>query len=228
MDLVDTDEAKLPLTCSSPIILSDVGSSSDCSDSDMTVDPMEISSDIDNMPSTSCPFPNNSRPLVQSKLPFKPIPREEWRTQEKERYHDRQALRQDLLERLKVKKALKEIKRREYERVRKRAQRARRTKVRAIMMLAAKEVKKEQVSVSVSSIVLHIHPHISRVCHYSTLRHLLLLILILVKSSQQFPANAPTSSRLVVTPLVRATTTWSQAKSSLRPTGHSGSIGATH
>lgn len=68
-------------------------------------------------------------PLVQSKLPFKRISHEEWWHQEKQGYHDRQQDAEDERECLRMQELQKTVNKREYERLRKRAQRERKQKM---------------------------------------------------------------------------------------------------
>jgi hypothetical protein len=67
-------------------------------------------------------FPAHMRPLVQTKLPFKPISREEWLVQETRHSHDRRAEVQAWSEQLALLQARKMIECRKQERDRKRAQ----------------------------------------------------------------------------------------------------------
>lgn len=73
-------------------------------------------------------------PLRQTILPFKSVPRNEWRAQEKRRYHDRREDREQQMVLLERHKAQEEMERRQYNRDRKRDQRKRQKEARMLLM----------------------------------------------------------------------------------------------
>ncbi|KAG8692274.1 hypothetical protein FRC09_011339 [Ceratobasidium sp. 395] len=86
------------------------------------------------------PPPTLRVPLRQTTLPFQSISRSDWLAQEKRRYVDRAAERQDDLARSERLSAQKKAKRREYERNRKRVRRARQKAARRAAVEATKKL----------------------------------------------------------------------------------------
>ncbi|KAG9085676.1 hypothetical protein FRC06_003501, partial [Ceratobasidium sp. 370] len=88
--------------------------------------------------STPCHPSAPKRPLVQSKLPFKPISRSEWRVQESRHYHERQEENQREADQLKLAKEKKKMRNREHDRARKRVQRAHQKALRSALLAKGK------------------------------------------------------------------------------------------
>lgn len=84
---------------------------------------------IGSMMPTTKPSRRDATPLVQTKLTFKSIPREAWLSQESKRCTERCEERKDRLERLKIHQARMLMERREAAKLRKRAERERRKKL---------------------------------------------------------------------------------------------------
>lgn len=97
---------------------------------------------------------SHTRRLTQPKLPFKPVPRDQWLAQETRRYHEQQAQRKEEEDRFQLTAARLKTEHRKYERLRKRAQRDRQKKARIALGLphrAKQKVSPAQVSFSIVS-----------------------------------------------------------------------------
>jgi hypothetical protein len=88
--------------------------------------------------------------LTQTKLPFQLIPCEQWLAQEKQCYYDRKAENENHSEQLKQLEAQKKLKKRDYERCRKRAQRKRQKELRASIGITGSMLECSQTEVSSS------------------------------------------------------------------------------
>lgn len=86
---------------------------------------LRIDSSVHSPQPTSRDLLGPSSSLVQSKLPFKPIPRSEWLAQETQRFHDRQAEYEKERDRFELAQARLKVQQRKYEQLHKRAQRER-------------------------------------------------------------------------------------------------------
>jgi hypothetical protein len=100
-----------------------------------------ISSDSDNASIalfTPKQTPTVKHPLVQTKLPFQPIPISEWRAQESRRYHEQQEEREQEAERSKLAEAKRMMEQRKRDRMRKRAEHARQKDAKQKLLLLNK------------------------------------------------------------------------------------------
>jgi hypothetical protein len=99
------------------------------------------------------PSMRKSMPLVQTKLTFKSIPREQWLARENKRFIEGCEERKDRLEHLKLQEARKVIERREGAKIRKRAERERRKQLKGHL----KGLNMESVTLQVSGLLTKVH-----------------------------------------------------------------------